>query len=149
MSGFRSRWVGRPGRTGRDGRSWNAGVLVGILGMILFTGVSVRAQGLGRTGSRFVPDSSEEAERKLRNAATHARDHQWAEAIEIYQRVIDQYGDKVVKRPKDEAGADPSGDFPLYVNGATVLPPMSRPVTSRGPRALPQPDGRTGRALVP
>ena len=89
--------------------------------------------GVGRNGSRFVPDSSEEAERKLRTAATHARDHQWSEAIEIYQRVIDQYGDKVVKRPKDEPGGDTSGDFPLYVNGRRFchrclaqLPPEAR-----------------------
>jgi len=133
MGAFRSRQVGRPGRTGRDNRCWKAGVLVGILGMVVFAGPAGRAQGPGRTGSRFVPDSSEEAERKLRNAATHAQDHQWSEAIEIYQRVIDQYGDKVVKRPKEEPGADASGDFPLYVNAQRFchrclaqLPPEAR-----------------------
>ena len=80
-----------------------------------------------------MPDSSEEAERKLRTAATHARDQQWSEAIEIYQRVIDQYGDKVVKRPKDEPGGDASGDFPLYVGAREYchrslaqLPPEAR-----------------------
>ena len=133
MGGFRSRRVGRPGRTGRDGRSWNVGVLVGILGLALFAGEDLRAQGLGRSGSRFVPDSSEEAERKLRTAATHARDQQWSAAIDIYQRVIDQYGDKVVKCPKDEAGGDVSGEFPLYVSGRRFchrciaqLPPEAR-----------------------
>jgi cellulose synthase operon protein C len=133
MGGFRSRPVGRPGRTGRGGRSWNVGILAGILGMLLFAGAAARAQGVGRNGARFVPDSSEEAERKLRNAATHVRDHQWSEAIEIYQRVIDQYGDKVVKRPKDEPGGDVSGDFPLYESGRRFchqciaqLPPEAR-----------------------
>ena len=135
MGGFRSGRVGRPGRTGRDVRSWKVGVVVGILGMAVFAGEAVRAQGLGRNGSRFVPDSSEEAERKLRTAASHVRDHQWSEAIEIYQRVIDQYGDKVVKRPKDETGSDSSGDFPLYVNARRFchrclaqLPPEAREI---------------------
>ncbi len=100
MGGFRSSWVGRPGRPGRDDRPWNVGVLVGVLGIVFFAGGDLHAQGTGRSGSRFVPDSSEEAERKLRTAAAHTQDRQWSEAIDIYQRVIDQYGDKVVKRPR-------------------------------------------------
>ncbi|MGP0062353.1 MAG: PQQ-binding-like beta-propeller repeat protein [Isosphaeraceae bacterium] len=133
MGRFRSHRVGRPGRTGRDGISRSVGVLAGLLGVVLFAGVSLHAQQLGRSGARFVPDSSEEAERKFRTAATHARDQQWSEAIDIYQRVIDQYGDKVVKRPKDEPGGDPSGDFPLYVSARRFchqciahLPPEAR-----------------------
>src|SRR5205085_7932162 len=52
-----------------------------------------------------------------------------------YQRVIDQYGDKVAKLPKDEPGADSSGDFTLYVNGRgfchrclAELPPEARAI---------------------
>ena len=59
------------------------------------------AQGPNPRASKFYPDSSDPAETLLRNAASHARDGQWAEAIGIYQRVIDQYGDKVAKLPQE------------------------------------------------
>src|SRR5262249_11841875 len=86
-------------------------------------------------GARSYPDSSATAETLLRNAANHAHERQWSEAIEIYQRVIDQYGDKVAKLPKDEPGAEPSGEFALYVDGRQFchrclaqLPPEARAV---------------------
>ena len=69
-----------------------------------------------RPAQKFEPDSSGQAEKLLINAANLAEDRQWSEAINIYQRVIDQYGDKVVMLPKDAAGADASGDFALYVD---------------------------------
>lgn len=73
------------------------------------------AQGPHRSATKFYPDSSDTAEALLRNAAGHARDGQWAEAIEIYQRIIDQYSDKVAKFPRAE---DPRGedDFVLFVD---------------------------------
>jgi len=71
----------------------------------------------------------------LRNAANLARDRQWSEAIKIYQRVIEQFGDKVAKVPKDEPGTDASGDFVLYVDGRRYchrrlaqLPPEAREI---------------------
>jgi len=71
----------------------------------------------------------------LRNAASHVRDRQWSEAIGIYQRVIEQFGDKVAKLPKDEPGADASGDFVLYVDdrrfchrSLAKLPPEAREI---------------------
>ena len=74
------------------------------------------AQGPNRTATKFYPDFSDTADALLRNAASHARDGQWAEAIEIYQRVIQQFGDKVAKLPKDDAASDRTGESVLYVD---------------------------------
>src|SRR4051812_31748741 len=60
------------------------------------------AQAPSRTGPKFYPDFSDTADALLRNAAGHARDGQWAEAVELYQRVIQQFGDKVARLPKDD-----------------------------------------------
>ncbi len=88
-----------------------------------------------RPAQKFEPDSSGQAEKLLINAANLAEDRQWSEAINIYQRVIDQYGDKVVMLPKDAAGVDASGDFALYVDqrrfchaAIAHLPPEARQI---------------------
>ena len=106
--------------------------LVGLLGL---AGGTVWAQGPNRSGPKFNPDSSSPAETLLRNAASHVRDRQWSEAIKIYQRVIEQFGDKVAKLPKGEPGIDPSGDFVLYVDDRGFchrclahLPPEAREI---------------------
>src|SRR5205085_618416 len=134
MRKLRSGKVGRSGRAGRGGLAWRIGLLAGLVWLGL-AGGSARAEGPGRGGSKFHPDSSDTAESLLRNAANHARDRQWSEAIRIYQRVIDQYGDKVAKLPKDEPGTDQSGDFGLYVDGRRFchrclaqLPPEARAI---------------------
>ena len=134
MGGFRSDWIGWPGRTGRELPVRAAGLLAGILGILLAGGIA-HAQGPGRNASQFTPDSSDDAERSLRNAAAHVRDSQWSEAIDIYQRVIDRYGDKVAKLPKNEPGADTSGEFTLYVDDRgfchrclAQLPPEAREI---------------------
>jgi len=67
-----------------------------VCGLVLLVGPS-RGQGPNHSASKFYPDSSDPANTLLRNAAGHVRDGQWAEAIGIYQRVIDQYGDKVAE----------------------------------------------------
>src|SRR5262245_50353649 len=46
---------------------------------------TARAQGPSRS-AKFYPDFSDSADALLRNAAGHARDGQWAETVEIYQR---------------------------------------------------------------
>src|SRR5262245_60087928 len=115
MSSFRSDRVGRSVRA-CGGFAWLLGLLVGMV-WLGWPGPSAHGQAPVRGGSRFYPDSSDTAETLLRNAANHARERQWTEAIEIYQRVIDRYGDKVAKLPKDEPGAEPSGEFALYVDG--------------------------------
>ena len=105
-----------------------------VCGLILAAGTA-RGQGPNHGASKFYPDSSEKAETLLRNAASLARDSQWAEAIEIYQRIIDQYGDKVAKLPRDKDKAvDPSSDeFVLFVDlraychrSLANLPPEAR-----------------------
>ncbi len=106
-----------------------------LVGFVGFVGGTVWAQGPNRGGSKFYPDSSGPAETLLRNAASHVRDRQWSEAIKIYQRVIEQFGDKVAKLPKGEPGTDPSGDFVLYVDDRGFchrclahLPPEAREI---------------------
>ena len=89
-----------------------------VCGLISVAGV---AHGQGPNhGAWKLSDSSEKAETLLRNAASLARDGQWSEAIEIYQRIIDHYGDKVAKLPKDKdrvRAVDQTADeFALFVD---------------------------------
>ncbi len=104
---------------------------------VVLAAAHARAQGLNHGASKFYPDSSEKAETLLRNAAGLARDSQWAEAIEIYQRIIDQYGDKVAKLPKvvDRAAEPFSDEFVLFVDlraychrALAKLPPEARAI---------------------
>ncbi|APW63978.1 PQQ-binding-like beta-propeller repeat protein [Paludisphaera borealis] len=93
--------------------------VVGVLSACLLATVagSAAAQPAGRSASKFYPDSSEAAETLLRNAASHVRAGQWSEAVGIYQRVIEQYGDKVARLPRDPADGGEGGDeFVLYVD---------------------------------
>ena len=99
MRGLRS-WLRDPTTLpGRSVLAWLVGLLVLLVG-------SSRGQGPNRSSAKFYPDSSDTAEALLRNAASHARDRQWAAAIEIYQRVIDQFGDKVARLPNDDAAVN-------------------------------------------
>ncbi len=91
------------------------------------------AQVGNRTTTKFYPDFSDTADALLRNAAGHVRNAQWSEAIEIYQRVIQQFGDKVARLPKDDPASDPGGDSILYVDirqfcqrRLSTLPPEAR-----------------------
>jgi outer membrane protein assembly factor BamB/tetratricopeptide (TPR) repeat protein len=99
---------------------------------------SAPAQGPNRTATKFYPDFSDTADALLRNAASHARDGQWAEAVDIYQRVILQFGDKVAKLPRDDEASDPSGESMLYVDlrqfcqrRLAALPPEARAIYRR------------------
>jgi cellulose synthase operon protein C len=74
------------------------------------------AQVGNRSTTKFYPDFSDTADALLRNATSHVRDKQWAEAIEIYQRVIQQYGDKVARLPKDDPAGEAGGESILYVD---------------------------------
>ncbi|MGE5754275.1 MAG: PQQ-binding-like beta-propeller repeat protein [Planctomycetaceae bacterium] len=91
--------------------------------------------GPNRAATKFYPDFSDTADALLRNAASHARDGQWSEAVEIYQRVIEQFGDKVAKLPKDDPAGDPSGESVLHVDlrqfcqrRLAALPPEARAI---------------------
>jgi outer membrane protein assembly factor BamB len=109
------------------GRAWHRrpGWARWCLALALAGGLALPArlaqgQDGNHTASTFYPNSSDPAETLLRNAASHSRDGQWAEAIGIYQRVIDQYGDKVAKLPRetepDRAAAGGRTDFVLFVD---------------------------------
>lgn len=76
-------------------------------------------------------DASHKADADLRSGDNHARSGDFAEAIEIYQRVIQQFGDKVVEVPAEPiAGEEISR---LSVNARrecqrriAALPPQAR-----------------------
>src|SRR5262249_34991116 len=108
-------------------------------------------QGPTRSQSKFYPDSSDAAEKVLRNAASHARDRQWSEAVELYQRVIDQFPGKVAKVPKEEAPPDASGEFGLFVDARRFchralahLPPEAREIYRNRLDAVAEPWFRQG-----
>ncbi len=84
--------------TRSDRRVGRAGLVLACMGLIIgavATGLEgmVRAQGINRATTKFYPDFSDTADALLRNAASHARDGQWAEAVDIYQR-----GDPAIRR---------------------------------------------------
>ena len=117
-------------------------VALAVLGWAMLDHASraLWAQGASRSASKFYPDSSEQAETLLRNAASHARDGQWGEAIRIYQRVIDQYGGKVARLSADDVGRgqELGDDFVLYVQlrefcqrRLAALPPEGREIYRR------------------
>ncbi|MGZ3391276.1 MAG: tetratricopeptide repeat protein, partial [Isosphaeraceae bacterium] len=90
-------------------------IMLLVCGLISLEGVA-RGQGPNHGASKFYPDSSEKAETLLRNAASLARDSQWSEAIEIYQRIIPTYGDKVAKLPREKGAEEGSDEFVLFVD---------------------------------
>ena len=129
--------VGEDGisRLGRIAR-WLGGVCL----VIAWTGLVPPAfsQGDFRTGNlqartKVYFDTSYKADADLRSADNHVRAGDYAEAIEIYQRVIQQFGDKVVDVPSDPKAIDQ--DFRLSVNARrecqrriAALPPEARAI---------------------
>ena len=106
------------------------------------------AQGLPPDFLKFYPDFSDTADAP-RNASGHVRDRQGAEAIaDIYRRVIQQYGDKVAKLPKDDPTADPTGESVLYVDlrHPCLLPALAALLPDV--RYLPRPGRCAGGTLV-
>src|SRR6516165_11555637 len=104
-----------------------------VFALFLAMTSSAWAQATNKTATKFYPDFSDTADALLRNAASHSGDGQWAEAVEIYQRVVQQFGDKVAKLPKDDPAGDPSGDSVLFVDlrqfcqrRLAALPPQAR-----------------------
>ena len=93
--------------------------------------VSSTASAQGRGSVKVYPDVSHSADTQLRNAENHVRGGQFAPAVEIYQRVISQFGDKVVEVPND----DPTAESHLFVDvrfdcqrRIAALPPEGRAV---------------------
>ncbi len=77
---------------------------------------SAKAQfGPGRAGGTVYPETSSFAESLLLNARFHEENQQWGSAVELYRRVIRQYGELVA--PVQEGDPDaPNGRFRLYIN---------------------------------
>jgi outer membrane protein assembly factor BamB len=112
----------------------SAGVLLGSA-FAQFGQVAQFPQGPNRGPSPFDPDWSVPAATHLRNAANHVRGKQWADAIQIYQKVIEQFGDRVAALKAEELGAAPSSDSVLYVDdrwychrAIAKLPPEARAI---------------------
>ncbi len=100
----------------RSVRGWTILLAVGVV-IAVVAPASARAwQEPPRSATKFYPDFSDDADLLLRNAAGHVAAEQWTEAVAIYRRIIEQYGDKVARLPKDEPGADPTGESTLYVD---------------------------------
>jgi len=95
--------------------AWRLGPAI-VFSIALLTNSYAMGQGGNRSATKFYPDFSDTADALLRNAAGHVRDRQWAEAIEIYLRVIQQYGDKVARLPRGGGKSDPAEDSVLYVD---------------------------------
>ena len=98
--------------------------------------VHAQVGNLTRTGAKFHPDSSYEAERLLRTAGSDVAAGQWVEAIELYQRVIAQFGDTVAQVPQGDPGA--GGETVLFVDARqncqrrlAALPPEARAIYRR------------------
>ncbi len=98
---------------GRICRNWIFPVLATFL---LVVPCLAQERAVPRGASAFHPDSSYNAETLLKNAAIHVRERQWSEAIDLYQRVVEQFGDSVAAVPRSDAAADPTGASTLYVN---------------------------------
>jgi cellulose synthase operon protein C len=98
----------------RGGR--RLGAIVAFVTAWSLIGGCTYAQQARRVSTHFLADESIDAEKQLQSAASHVRDQQWPEAIQIYQRIIDKYGDKVARLPRDDPGADAAGEFVLFVD---------------------------------
>ena len=129
------------GYDGSGGLGWSRAIArrFAILLTIAWSGSScptfgqfeIRGQ-VPRASTKVYFDTSHKADADLRSADNHARAGNYAEAIEIYQRVIQQFGDKVV-----DVAADPNAavedDSRLSVNARrecqrriAALPPEAR-----------------------
>lgn len=91
-----------------------------LLLVFVLTTCLATAQDFNPRATTFYPDSNDQAETLLRNAASLARNGELAEAVGIYQRVIDQYGGKVSKLPPETGKGRPAverkDDFVLFVD---------------------------------
>ena len=81
-----------------------------------------------RPGSSFYPETDYAAETILRNAENNVRAGQWADAIDLYQRVIREHGGALVAVPND----------PASTGGTTLFIDVSRYCQTRIARLPPE-----------
>ena len=88
---------------------------------------------VARASTKVYFDTSHKADADLRSADNHAKAGDYAEAVEIYQRVIQQFGDKVVDVPVEPKAVADEEDSRLSVNARrecqrriAALPPEAR-----------------------
>ncbi len=99
---------GRP--SSRPGVIWRLVVLAGAVSLALAPAeVSAQAQPMRQ---RITPNQNFTANKLLRNARGLAEAGQWAEAIDLYQKIGEQYADFVTEVPRDEL----AGDSGLFVD---------------------------------
>ncbi len=132
------REVSRGTRLGTGGivNSPRSRLLVWVLAAASLWGTAtVRAQAVRRPGATVYPDFSNAADQLLRAAAGQAQAKQWNEAVDLYLRAIQQYGDTVTPVPADDANAPLGGETKLYVDVRSyvqrrlaALPPEARAV---------------------
>ena len=77
-----------------------------VVGRVVAVGTPAPAQDGREAMIKVYFDSSHTADALLRSAENHVRAGDYAEAIEIYQRVAQLYGDKVVEVPPDGPGVE-------------------------------------------
>lgn len=96
------------------------------------------AQVNGRVGpSSVYADISNAADQLLRTAASHVQAKQWSEALDLYQRVVQQFGETVAPVPKDDPAASPE-NLPLFIDvrefcqrRIAAMPPEARELYRR------------------
>ena len=138
------------GYVGSGGMCWSRAISrrFAVLIMIAWAGSAwpvlgqfeIRGQ-VPRASTKVYFDTSHKADADLRSADNHAKAGDYAEAIEIYQRVLQQFGDKVVDVAPDPNAAAPEDDSRLSVNarrqecqrrGSRPCPPRPGPSTGPG-----------------
>lgn len=90
-----------------------------VLGIVVTAAaafLSAWAAAQAPSAGAFNPVTSYTAENLLRKAAEQAKQGQWAEALDLYQKVIAQPGEANAKVPKGDPMADPTGLSELVVD---------------------------------
>lgn len=106
---------------------------LGFLALLAVGSIPCAAQEARRPASRFFPDSSHTAQTLLRAAANHGRDGQWAEALDLYDRVVREFSGTVALVPPDEGAPPVQSASQLYVD---VREECNRRLAALPPEAL-------------
>ncbi len=129
---MRRRGITRDGRG--PSRMMRKAFRLGLIGALCAFSVAT-AQGPGQPPVKVYFDTSHTADNLLRSAETQVKAGQFGEALEIYQRVISQFGDKVIDVPAEVLKPDGNPEFRLSVDAKrecqrriSILPPAAREI---------------------